>query len=124
MGVETVEVKKKFEARLSAASPVALPAGKFESGSGNVVAYSLNHANNNSFTAVNRLLKNGAAVRWTGDGTIIAHSREDLSATMKEISSKLGVDVKGLAALPETSRRLKTVRTGLYMPFTANMDEG
>ena len=124
MGVETVEVKQKFESRLATASPVQAPAGKMEAGTGNVVAYSINHANNNSFIAVNRLLKSGATVRWAADGGIVANSRENLSAPMKEFSEKLGLDVQALAALPASSRRLRAVRTGLYMPYTANMDEG
>ena len=124
MGVEAVEVKQKFEARLTAVSGIKVEPGKFNAGNGNVVAYGLNHANNNSFTAVNRLLKSGATVRWAADGGIAVNSRENLSGMLGEFAQKLGIDVQGLTALPASSRRLRAVRTGLYMPYTANMDEG
>ena len=123
MGVETVEVKTRFNASLTPVSPVPLPGGQFEAGT-NAVAYEISAASNNAFIAANRLLKTGATVRWAAGGGIVVNAREDLSARMQELSRTLGVDVRGVPALPLQTRRLRSPRVGLYNPWTTNMDEG
>lgn len=119
MGVDAIEVKGKFTAELEKASPVVLPAGQLSGGQG--VAYELSHASNNSFTAVNRLVKAGANVRWSNKGEIVVTGA---SADAMQGVTKLGVDVKAVATLPATFKRLKSPRVGLYNPWTTNMDEG
>ncbi|MBI1789992.1 MAG: peptidase M14 [Acidobacteria bacterium] len=123
MGVEAVEVAKKFDAKLEMARSLEAPAGKFEN-SASAVAWEIGHNTNNSAIAVNRLLKAGAVVSWAPNGGIVARSREDLAPRLREWSAKLGIDVKGLATLPPSSRRLHTPRTALYQPWLPNMDEG
>jgi hypothetical protein len=123
MGVTAVQVDAKFEAKLVKASPVALPEGKVEAG-GTPVAWEISPNSNNAAIAVNRLLKAGATVGWTPQGSIVARSREDLSPKMREWSKGLSIDAKGLSTLPPQMRRLKAPRIGLYQPWLSNMDEG
>jgi hypothetical protein len=119
MGVDAIEAKAKFSAELEKVSPVSLPAGKVTGPAG--VAYEISHASNNSFTAVNRLLKAGANVRWSNKGEIVVTGA---SADAMQAAAKLGVDVKAVPALPPTFKRLKSPRVGRYNPWTTNMDEG
>jgi len=125
MGVEAVEVAKKFEAKLEPVSPVPVPAGRYEPAD-KTVAWEISHNLNNSFIAVNRLLKAGAIVGWTPTGAIVARSasREDLSPRLREWSAQLGLDVKALTILPTPQRRLRAPRIALYAPWSPNMDEG
>ena len=119
MGVDAVEVKGRFNADLEMVSPVTLPSGKMTGGQG--VAYELSHTSNNSFTVVNRLLKGGANVRWSGKGEIVVTGA---TPEALQAAAKLGVDVKAVSTLPATFKRLKSPRVGLYNPWTTNMDEG
>jgi hypothetical protein len=123
MGVEAVEVAKKFDANLELVSPVVITPGRFEAGKG-AVAWRISHTQNNSFIAVNRLLKAGATVGWAPDGSIVARSREDLTAKMRELSQSLGVDIQASSFLPPQVRSLKTPRIGHYQPPMPSMDEG
>lgn len=119
MGVEAVEVRSRFEASLTRVAPVLLPAGTYQASAG-ARAFEISHASNNSFTAVNRLLKAGANVRWSPKGEIVVTGTEAVVSALP----KLGVDVKALSVLPEGLRPLKSLRLGLYNPWTTNMDEG
>ncbi len=124
MGVEAIEIKQKFEAKLTPESPVVLPAGKTDVSAGNIVAWEIPRNSNNAFIAANRLLKAGVNVRWTNNGDYVAFSREDLAPRMKQWSAELGLDVRARAALPAGAKTLKSPRTALYMPWATNMDEG
>lgn len=123
MGVEAVEVASKFDAKLVPAGAVAVPPGRFEA-AGQPVAWEISHNANNSFIAVNRLLKSGSQVSWTQTGGIVARSRVDLRPQLEAWSKLLGIDVKSLSYLPPDTRPLKTPRTALYEPLQPNMDEG
>lgn len=124
MGVEALEVKQRFEAKLTLESPVVLPPGKTDIPAGNVVAWEIPRKSNNSFIAVNRLLKAGVNVRWANNGDYVASSREDLTSRMKQLSADLGLDVRALTTLAAGAKTLKSPRTALYMPWAVNMDEG
>ncbi|MGH9719924.1 MAG: M14 family zinc carboxypeptidase [Bryobacteraceae bacterium] len=124
MGVEAVEVARKFDAKLERLRTISIPAGKFERASGTPVAFEISHANNNTAIAVNRLLKSGATVSWMPSGGIVARSRDDLGPRLEDWSKQLGLNVKALATLPPSSRRLRAPRMALYQPWQPNMDEG
>lgn len=124
MGVEAIEIAERFDASVEAVSPVLVTPGKFEPGPDNRVAWEISHNSNNSFIAVNRLIKAKANVAWNTDGSIVAYSPEDLAPRMKQWSRELGLDMKGLVYLPASLRKLRSPRTGLYRPSTGNMDEG
>ncbi|MDQ6705524.1 MAG: M14 family metallopeptidase, partial [Acidobacteriota bacterium] len=66
MGVEAVEIRKPFTAKLSPATAITVPPGKFEGGS-SPVAYQISHQSNNAVITTNRLLKAGITVGWAPD---------------------------------------------------------
>jgi hypothetical protein len=97
------------------------------------------HRYNDSFKAVNRLLKKGTEVYWTQEGfkngprffppgTIIAGSegKTDLKAEIQTLSQELGLDFYSLQQDPPGNLlKLKQPGLGLYKRYAGgNMDEG
>jgi hypothetical protein len=133
MGVETVFVKVPFEAELAKLDRIDVPEGRI-SGEGPV--YLFGHETNASLTAVNRLLKAGAEVRWMTEkieiagrtyapGAIVAIGGRELRATMAGIVKSLGIDAVALPSPPEGPQmRVRSPRTALYQPWGGNIDEG
>ena len=131
MGVETIFVKKPFDADLAKIKQIVLPSGKI-SGSGS--QYILDHQQNNSLVAVNRLLKKGHEIIWLKDevkvngktyapGAIVVKG-SGLAETMKELSRSLGIDVTLTDISTSHSIKIRAPRTALYQPWGGNMDEG
>ncbi|UCE40675.1 MAG: hypothetical protein JSV17_14685 [Candidatus Aminicenantes bacterium] len=131
MGVETIFVKKPFEADLAKLQQIVLPPGNI-SGTGS--KYLLDHQPNNSLVAVNRLLKKGYEISWIKDevmvngktyapGAIVVGG-SGLAETMKELSRSLGVDVVAADIPISDSIRIRSPKTALYQPWGGNMDEG
>ncbi len=133
MGVETVFVKKAFEADLGKLNEISLPPGQV---TGKGPAFLLRHEANHSLVAVNRLLKAGYEVRRLSAtvesgglsypaGTIVASGGKDLPAAIAEIARSLGIDaVAADVAVTAKGIRLRAPRTALYQPWGGNMDEG
>jgi hypothetical protein len=131
MGVETIFVKKPFDADLAKLKQIVLPPGKI-SGAGSL--FILDHQPNNSLVAVNRLLKEGHEILWLKDevkvngktyapGAIVVKG-SGLAETMQKLSRWLGIDVV-LADIPTShSITIRAPRTALYQPWGGNMDEG
>jgi hypothetical protein len=106
------------------------------SGPSSPAGYLLSHEVNNSFIAINRLLKANCDVYWmkgpvsvdgksVGAGAIwvpaCSHARTILERTAKES----GVPVHGLAKAPSgDAMKLKPVRIGLYDQYGGNMPAG
>ncbi len=147
MGVEVVEVKKPFEAKLDRVSPIPMPGGGISSktaGGKNGGTYLLSHDWNNSAIAVNRLLgKPGQGeaafdVYWTAEsqhdgakeipaGTIAVRPRggKDVGAALGQIGREARVTFTPAGTrLDGSAWKLRAPRIGLYQPWTANMDEG
>jgi len=116
MGVDAVEVRAKFDARLERVVPM-LAEGTAPA---SAATYEISHASNNSFTAANRLLQAGASVQVAPNGNLLASGRGDIASTV----TKLGLSAKAVTQAPAGARTLKTPRLGLYNPWTTNMDEG
>ncbi|MBZ5497099.1 MAG: hypothetical protein LAP85_11905 [Acidobacteriia bacterium] len=134
MGVNTIFVKKPFDANLRKMDAIGLPAGQI---TGQGSAYVLSHEPNNSLVAVNRLLKGGYQVSWLTApatvggkscpaGTIIVRGGSDLASTMAGLTKSLGIDAMA-ADVPASlaAMRIRSPRTALYQPWGGgNMDEG
>ncbi len=132
MGVNTIFVKRPFEADLSKLDAIDLPPGEL---TGKGSAYIVSHEPNNSLVAVNRLLKGGFEVSWLTErttiagksytpGAIVVRGGKDLPAVMKSMASSLGIDVVAAEIPPVHSLRIRAPRTALYQPWGGNMDEG
>jgi hypothetical protein len=122
MGVEAVEVARKFEAKLERVGAIAIPAGRFEAGA-NAAGYEIGRNANNTSIAINRLLKNGHELSWTPGGDVFVRQKGAVRAELERWSRELGIDVKAAAA-PAKFTYLRQPRLGLYRTWAPNMDEG
>ena len=134
MGVKTVTIKSPFRAELAAIKEAEYPEGVVSGRAS--YAYVFSHSTNNSFTAVNRLLKDGYQVYWAKEplkfadrsfepGAVIVPVRKGIHQAMASIAKELRLNI--YAANKKISGEgylLKPLKLGLYQPWTANMDEG
>lgn len=107
------------------------PQGKIEAGGG---VYLLDHAQNASFAAMNRILKARGKIKWTkkaftadgqnyAEGTIIASgcSRD----FMEKLASNLKLKIQALSSAPAVDTyEINSPRTGLYQSWVTANDEG
>jgi len=126
MGVDTVEVPKKFDAKLERVSPVPAASGQFESGPCQRIAgFFISHVQNNSAIAVNRLLARGVKVVWDPGGAIFVPHSTAIARDLEGWSRQLGIRVKAAASAPTGQlRSLAKPRIALYRPWMPSMDEG
>ncbi len=125
MGVEAVEIAKRFEAKLELLKSIPVPPGRWEAAAGKTTAaYEISNASNNAAIAVNRLLKAGHEVSWNSQGFFV-RSKAGLAPQLEDWSRQLGIDVKALPAAPgDGARKLRPTRVALYKPWLPVMDEG
>ncbi len=131
MGVEAIEVTFPFEAKLKLVEKAKPPAGSVQ-GRGDY--YILDHAVNDSFKAINRLLKEGLKVSWAAKdftasgksyptGSIIV-SGAGISSKIQSLANEFNLQIQAVGSAPRDVLRLKPLRLGLYQPWMGNMDEG
>jgi hypothetical protein len=125
MGVEAVEVAKKFEAKLELLKTIPAPPGRFDSGnSRNPAGFDIPTRFNNTSIALNRLLKAGSDVSWRADAVFV-RARAGLREQLEDWTRGLGIDARAVLAAPaEPGRKLRPVRLAFYAPWQPNMDEG
>ncbi len=130
MGVEAVAVELRFEAKLEALAEIPKPQTHIEGKRG--AGWLIDARANRAAVAVNRFLLNGVEV---GRAATVIAGREELGpgalwvpdikrSRLVEMIGDLGLNAFGLAAAPERVVGVKPVRTALYRPWTASMDEG
>ena len=130
MGVEVIKASFPFEVQLKPIEKAKPPSGKVI-GSGN--HYILNHAVNDSFRAINRLLKQACHVSWATHpftsggknypaGSIIV-SGPGLTSKVQSLAEEFNLQIQA-GTQPKKLMKLKPLKLGLYQPWTANMDEG
>jgi hypothetical protein len=135
MGVETLAIDRPFDASLT-----LLP-DDFDAGLGHVRGqgsiFVLDHAENASITATNRLLDAGAQVAWAPDpvtvngrafgaGAIVVRGASRAQATT--LAEELGLRIEATTSSPirgaTPAIALKAPRVALYEPWGGNMDAG
>lgn len=111
------------------------PAGAFEAGAG-AAGYLLDHRVNDTFVAVNRLLKAGAKVYWLKEpleadgrtypaGTIWTPRSEGAAAVLQKAASELGLKIDGATAAPKgPAFEIRPVRIGLWDTYGGSMASG
>lgn len=134
MGVKVSQANTPLEVSLSPLEKVMPPAGKVEGGAG--YAYLLSPRINNSFIAVNRILKKGGEVLWAREsfsvggksyppGTLIVLARSVSRSLMDSLARELFLNVGGTGSrVTVKTYNLRTPRVALYKPWVASMDEG
>jgi hypothetical protein len=129
MGVEVIEVDQPVEARLR---PVSEPVWPQIDVVSDAVGHVVPHSADSAPILVNRLHAAGKQVLWLatdGDGfsagDIYLPVTEVKASRLRRLAEELHLPVTPVAAAP-TSRllRVNPVRTGLYKPWSASMDEG
>ena len=130
MGVEAIKATSPFKAQLEPIEKAEPSSGKV-SGSGNY--YILDHAVNDSFRAINRLLKEGCNVNWATKsfasggknypvGSIIV-SGSGITRKVQSLAKEFNLKIQA-GKPPRDLMKLKPLKLGLYQPWTASMDEG
>jgi hypothetical protein len=114
---------------------IKAPVGAFDA-SAAAAGYVLDHRVNDTFVAINRLLKAGEEVLWLKDGfeaggrsypagTIYVPAKPGAAAILKKTAEDKGLKIAGLAAAPMgQSFRLRPVRLGLWDSYGGSMASG
>ena len=128
MGVRSVEVADRFEAELEPIGRAEPPRGSLE-GQGPV--HLLDPRVNDTFIAVNRLLKQGASVYRSRTGVGAA---SDLlppgtfvvadAGSLGSIARQLGIRVRRVSGVGGEGLRIHPPRVAIYRSWVANVDEG
>ncbi len=134
MGVEFASANTPLEVRLAPVKKAMPPAGRVERGAG--YAYLISPKTNNSFIAVNRILKKGGEVLRSREsfstggksyppGTLIILSRSISRSFMESLAKELFLTIDGTGSrVTAKTYKLKTPRVALYKSWVASMDEG
>jgi len=134
MGVHVRAAQSPLEVGLDKLEEIEVPEGKVTDQPG--YAYAISPRSNNSFRAINRILKEGGVVHRTRKpstidrieypaGTYLVTAESVKPSLMKSISEDLKINMNGCSKSPEVETYLvKPPRIALYMSYTANMDEG
>ena len=131
MGVEIREMSKNLEVATTIVEEVPYPVGQLI-GSGSQYVFS--HADNNSFKALNNILKAGGSVSWANNsfnlrgnsypaGTFIVDSRSIPENTLRTIAQDSHIPMHG-GSVRVDSTPLSSTKIGLYKSWSANMDAG
>jgi hypothetical protein len=114
---------------------LAPPQGVFDAGSA-AAGYLLDHRVNDTFVAINRLLKAGEEVLWIKDsveargqsyppGAIYVPAKGGVAAILQQVAKDKGLRVVGLPAAPAgESLKLRPVRLGLWDTYGGSMASG
>jgi hypothetical protein len=134
MGVKAVAAGAPLNAGLEPLQKVVPSGGKVEGRA--AYGYLISPKTNNSFIALNRILKMGGQVLWAQDsfsvggkeypaGTLIVSSSSVSQSFMESLARELFVDI-GAAGNPVSVKtfKLKAPRIALYKSYVASMDEG
>ena len=133
MGVKTAAARTPLQVRLTRLEKVVPPTAGLEGAAG---TYLISPKTNNSYIAVNRILKRGGQVLWAQDsfaaggkeypaGTLIVASADVTPNLMESLARELHLDI-GTAPTPPAVKayKLKTPRVALYRSYVPSMDEG
>lgn len=134
MGVDVDRVEAPFDASVVREDLVPVPGSRL-SGDGDF-GWALSSLRNDSRRAVNRLMALGERVHlytdalpelgeWGAPGAFIVENGAGTRARLESLGQELGLHIQGVASRPSgTLVPLSASRLGMYMPWTANMDEG
>jgi hypothetical protein len=123
-GAEVIAANSPVEVQMSRLDKVNMQKGKI---SGNPrYAYLLRHEENNSFTAVNRILKTGGQVFSSEqDRSFIIPANSIDRIFMNKIATELDLNITGTSRKQTAkTREIKKVKLGLYKSWKASADAG
>lgn len=133
-GVKVYAANSLIESKMTRVKEVKLQQGSIVGKPGH--SYLIRHEDNNSFTATNRIHKQGGKVFWAKgsisanntrfpEGTIIVPSASVKGSFMEELAKDLDLKITGISRDPKVKTlSLKPVRLGMYKSWLASADEG
>ncbi|MGB2906484.1 MAG: M14 metallopeptidase family protein [Candidatus Aminicenantaceae bacterium] len=136
MGVDAVKVDKVFQADTRLLPSIPKPRGRVTPAEGGAYGYAWGHASNDDIVALNRLLKSGKTIHWSAGefeaagrtfpaGTMLVDHAHALLTELNGIVQDLHVNFTALPAEPGVPvYRINPPRLGVYLSWTASMDEG
>jgi len=134
MGVDVHRIEEPFQASVEEVEHVPVPS--FRMVGNGVFGWALPSTRNDSRKAVNRLLAEGERVHILSaplpalgelgaPGAFVVENGPTTRARLESVGRELGLQVQGLEARPSGELvALSAPRFGMYMSWTANMDEG
>jgi hypothetical protein len=125
MGVSFDRILDGFSGPFEAVPGVLKPPpGVFEAKPG-AAGYLLDHRVNDTFVAINRLLKAGLEVFWLADGKIYVPAKPAVAALLQKAAQELGLNVESVSDAPSgPAFALKPVRIGLWDSYGGSMASG
>ncbi|MDA1306738.1 MAG: M14 family metallopeptidase [Acidobacteria bacterium] len=130
MGVEFDPILEAFDGPFERVADIATtPAGRII-GTQPATGYYFSHGSNDSFIAVNRLLKAGETVTWLADGpmgsgTFHVEAKPTTRALLERMAAELGVSFQIATAAPAGAGTvLRTPRIGLFDQYGGGMPSG
>ncbi|MGD2216755.1 MAG: M14 family metallopeptidase, partial [Gemmatimonadales bacterium] len=131
MGVEAVEVLRRFEADLQPLTDeIRPPAGSV---TGSRRAFIVSNTTNAANLAVHRLLTAGGSVAFLSEAAQFGDRRWPIGSAvlqggeawriLEELAAEEGLSAQAFSGRV-TGHRVAGLRVGLYQPWTASMDEG
>lgn len=123
-GAEVLAANSPVEVQMSKLDKIHLQKGKISGNPG--YAYLLRHQENNSFTAVNRILKTGGRVFFSeSGGDFIIPTNSVKRVFMNQIASELDLNITSIFRKQTVkTREIKKVKLGVYKSWRANADAG
>jgi hypothetical protein len=128
MGVACEEINERFEASLDLLTGAPYPPGTFTDGAW---GYALRPEINASYLTANELITKGFVVRRLDaagafpPGTFIVPAQKGLAALASELAPRTHSDFIALPQEPSgTTHELRPVKTALFKPWIASIDEG
>ncbi len=133
MGVKFDRILDPFDAPTKRIQGLATPPAGTIANRGGATGYLMSHAENDAFTVVNRVLKNGGSVYWlespaTVNGTVYPAGTFYVAAAslpvLEKSAADLGVSFVGTSAMPAGAVKLKPERIALYDQYGGSMPSG
>ena len=136
MGIEFDRILDGFDGPFEKVAGFQEPPPGEVTGAANAAGFILNHQVNDSFIAVNRLLKNGEEVYWLkgstdgggvtyGPGAMFIPAKASTLPMLGKMADELGLAFHGLATRPAgEALKLRPVRIGLWDRYGGSMASG
>lgn len=133
-GAKVYAANTPIAPKMTRKETVRIQEGKVAGNSGH--AYILRHEENASFTAMNRILKNGGHIRWSEKsfsaqnknypaGTILVDSNSISRSLVEKIAKDLDLVISGFSGGSGTQfMHIKPVRLAMYQSWIPSAEEG
>ncbi|MFC2161434.1 M14 metallopeptidase family protein [Acidobacteriota bacterium] len=136
MGVKFDRILDGFDGPFEKISDIVSPSGGLVSGTNGAAGYLFSHQVNDSFIAINRLLKSGENIYWLKEqiqsngktypvGTFYIPAKSSTSGKLESISQDIGLQFEGIKTKPKGSAlTLRPIKIGLWDQYGGSSGSG